>query len=194
MLNEKFFDRIWCRAWDILGWEIQKSGNLAFLISYGGSYKKCAWELKGLQCPGNAQQQRKLLVQYPVLIKWLLSLKTLSLGVGTLRARNQQQEGVLINERWNLFLKNSLIVKCLPYHQWDLKELRLLPINLLERTHCHPGSIFLLSLWNRSVSKSPFSHLYRHHLLSLWMPTISLPSFSLSVFFHSPHNPQCLSR
>lgn len=31
--------------------------------------------------------------------KWLESLKTLSLAVRTLQARNQQQAGVLINER-----------------------------------------------------------------------------------------------
>lgn len=61
-LSENFFDRHWGRALHILGLENPESHNLAFLISCGGPYKKCTWKLKCLQCPGNAQQQEKLLV------------------------------------------------------------------------------------------------------------------------------------
>lgn len=63
ILSEKHRDGIWSKALGTLGWENPKCGNLPFLISHGGSYKKHTQELKCLQCPGNAQQRRKLLAQ-----------------------------------------------------------------------------------------------------------------------------------
>lgn len=88
MLNEKYFDRIWGRALDILEWENPKSGNLPFLISRGKTYQKCTWELKQFPCPGNATA-RKITGTIVNRSKWLKSLKLPSLGAGTLQAGKQ---------------------------------------------------------------------------------------------------------
>ena len=87
----------------------------------------------------------------------------------------------------NLFPKTSPVVKCLPHHQWDLGNWGYFPLNLLARTHCHPGSLLLPShLWIWTVRKLPFSHSHRYHLLCLWTVTISPLSLSLSLPTYFP--------
>lgn len=98
MLNENHCDGIWGKALDILRWENPKLGNIPFLISHGGSCQKMYLGTKmfatSCQCPTAKKMGTRANGS-----KWLQSLQTLSLDVGTLQARSHQQAGVLPNDR-----------------------------------------------------------------------------------------------